>query len=743
MPLPRRTFLTGLAGTAGVAAVSCSGTPADGVTPHSPASGAARAPSRTAAAEAARRLLPRHWGQIEFRTASEKAGAEDSFRVTGRRGRITVTGTTPSTQLTGLRHYLKHVTHANITWAGSRTDHLPDRLPAPAAPLAGAANTPHRFVLNDTNDGYTGAYADWEYWEHEIDVLALHGYNEVLVYAGADAVHHRAFQEFGYTDAELRAWIPGPAHQPWWLLQNMSSFPHPVSRQLLDARARLGRRICDRLRDLGMTPVLPGWFGTVPPDFEKKNPGARTVPQGDWVGFARPEWLDPRTGHFARVAAAFYRAQDELYGPTTMYKMDLLHEGGKPGDVPVGDAAKGVEKALRAAHPGATWVILGWQHNPPKAITDAVDKERMLVVDGLSDRFPHITDRESDWGSTPYTFGSIWNFGGHTTLGANTPDWAALYEKWRTRKGSTLRGISLMPEAADNNPAAFELFSELAWSDGDLDLTSWFKEWSTSRYGAADPHAEAAWDTLRRTAYGTTRADEWAEGADGLFGARPDLSAKSAAAWSPKKLRYEAADFEPALGELLTVRPELRDSSAYRRDLLDVARQALSNRSRVLLPRVKEAYDAGDAARFDRLTREWLTLMDLLERLVATDSRHLLGRWVADARAWGADAAERDRLAYDQLTLLTVWGTRSGADAGLRDYANREWAGLVGGLYRLRWERYFTALRAALAEGRAPEEIDWFAVEEAWIKDPGRLATRPKGNTYKIAAKVRAHLEGN
>ncbi|MFH8612155.1 alpha-N-acetylglucosaminidase [Streptomyces sp. NPDC018029] len=736
MPLHRRTFLAGLAGTAGVAAVACSGSPAGGATPTDDARGA----RRTAAAEAARRLLPRHSDQLTFRTVPRKAGAEDSFQVTGRHGRITVTGTSPATQLAGLRHYLKHVTHANITWAGSRTDHLPKQLPAPAAPLKRAANIPHRFVLNDTNDGYTGAYHDWAYWEREIDVLALHGYNEVLVYAGAGAVYHRAFQEFGYSDVELRAWVPAPAHQPWWLLQNMSSFPHPVSRQLLDARARLGRRICDRLRDLGMTPVLPGYFGTVPPGFEKKNPGARTVPQGDWVGFARPDWLDPRTGHFARVAAAFYRAQDELFGPSTMYKMDLLHEGGKSGDVPVGEAARGVEKALRTAHSGATWVILGWQHNPPKAITDAVDKQRMLVVDGLSDRFPNITDREADWGATPYTFGSIWNFGGHTTLGANTPDWAELYEEWRTREGSTLRGISLMPEAADNNPAAFELFSELAWREGDLDLKSWFAEWSTVRYGGADRHAEAAWDVLRRTAYGTTRADRWAEGADGLFGARPDLAAKSAAAWSPKAMRYAPEDFEPALGELLRVRAGLRRSSAYRYDLLDVARQALSNRSRVLLPRIKKAYDAGDTGLFDRLTREWLGHMDLLDRLLATDSRHLLGRWVADARAWGADTAERDRLAYDQLSLLTVWGTRSGADAGLRDYANREWAGLVGGLYRLRWERYFTELRSALSENRVPEKIDWFAVEEAWIREPGPLRVRPTGDVYEIAAQVRARL---
>lgn len=734
MPLARRALLTALAAGSAGAAVACTSAgaiPADDGAPGKEPAGV------SAATAAARRLLPRHWQQITFRTESRR----DTFRVSGDRGRITVSGDTPATQLTGLNWYLRHVAYADINWAGEQTDLLPTDLPGLDGTVTRRAGVPHRFALNDTNDGYTGAYLDWTYWERELDVLALHGYNEILVYTGADALYHRLFQQFGYEDAELRAWIPGPAHQPWWLLQNLSGFPHPVSRQLLEARAALGRRIVDRVRELGMTPVLPGYFGTVPPGFAKRNQGARTVPQGNWMGLARPDWLDPRTDHFARVADAFYRVQDEMFGgPSTLYKMDLLHEGGDPGDVPVGDAAKGVERALQKARPGATWVIIGWQRNPPRAIVDAVDKRYMLVVDGLSDRFPTVTDREADWGGTPYAFGSIWNFGGHTALGANTSDWASLYEKWRTKEGSRLRGIALMPEAADNNPAAFSLFSELAWREGELDLKKWFSAWARARYGARDPHAEAAWDVLRRTAYGTTRADRWSEPADGLFGARPSLNAVRAARWSPKQLRYDAADFEPALTELLGVRPELRKSSAYRRDLLDVARQALSNRSRVLLPDIKKAYDAGDEARLGELAEVWLSLMDLLDRLLATDSRHLLGRWVADARSWGASAEEREQLAYDNLSLLTVWGTRAGAAAGLRDYANREWAGLVGGLYRLRWSTYFTELKAALREERDPKETDWFALEDRWIRDPGPLATRSTGDTYQLATLVRDRL---
>ncbi|WP_432160005.1 alpha-N-acetylglucosaminidase [Streptomyces sp. NRRL F-5630] len=734
MPWDRRTFLGLLAGAPGIAAVAGSGTAAAQVsarrTPLAPP-----APSDPAAA-AARRLLGSHADQFLFTSLAPDTEGRDRFAVSGRAGRITIAGTTPATQLAGLRRYLKQAGLAQFTWAGSRAG-LPERVPAPeGGRIEGRADTPHRFVLNDTNDGYTGPYHDWAYWEREIDLLALHGFNEVLVYAGADAVYQRLFRQFGYSDEEVRAWIPGPAHQPWWLLQNLSSFPEPVTAGLVEQRAALGARIVGRLRELGMSPVLPGYFGTVPAGFADRNPGAKTVPQGKWMGFARPDWLDPRTGLFAEVAAAFYDIQEELFGRGTLYKMDLLHEGGSAGNVPVGEATRGVQRALRAARPDAVWVILGWQKNPPKEVIAAADREAMLVVDGLSDRFPEVNDRESDWQDTPYAFGSIWNFGGHTALGANTRDWVDLYPRWRDRSGSRLSGIALMPEAADNNPAAFELFAELPWTEGPVDLKSWFRDYARVRYGGSDAHAEAAWDILRTTVYGTRRDDRWSEPADGLFGARPALDAVSAGKWSPKALRYEAASFEPALDELLAVRADLRVSPTYRRDLLDVARQALANRSRTLLPRLAAAYKAENQAEFARLGRRWIALIDLLEELVATDENHLLGRWVESARAWGGSAREKSQLQYDALSLLTTWGTRQGTDAGLRDYANREWSGLVGGLYRLRWSTYIDELSAALKERRKPVAVDWFALEDRWTRNPGTLATQPRGQVHEVAEEV-------
>ncbi|MCC3766652.1 alpha-N-acetylglucosaminidase TIM-barrel domain-containing protein, partial [Streptomyces sp. UNOC14_S4] len=193
-----------------------------------------------AAAAALARLLPRHHSQVTFRAVPRRGGT-DAFRVSGTAGALLVEGATPAAQLTGFHWYLRHTAHAHFSWNGAQTA-LPDRLPGVRTPLVKAANVAHRFVFNDTNDSYAGPYRGWDYWEHEIDVLALHGFNEVLVYTGADAVYHLTFKEFGYSDTELREWLPGPAHQPWWLMQNMASFGGPVSPPLLARRPALARR---------------------------------------------------------------------------------------------------------------------------------------------------------------------------------------------------------------------------------------------------------------------------------------------------------------------------------------------------------------------------------------------------------------------------------------------------------------------------------------------------------------------
>ncbi|MFD4948081.1 alpha-N-acetylglucosaminidase TIM-barrel domain-containing protein [Streptomyces sp. NPDC058409] len=718
--LSRRTLL-GTAGAIGAAAAA-------GVAAPAQATAVPSAPPRppqdlTPASEALRRLLPDHADQFRIRALSG-GDAPDRFRVTGTTGRVEIAATTPAAALTGAHWYLKYTCHRVISWSGSRTD-LPRRLPAPRTPVERSATVAHRFAFNDTHDGYTAPYADWPRWERMLDVLALHGCNEVLVTAGQEAVYHRLLQDFGYTDTEARTWLPAPSHQPWWLLQNMSGYGGPLGPELIGRRAELGRRIADRMRELGMAPVFPGYFGTVPDGFVARNPGARVVPQGTWNGLRRPDWLDPRTPVFAEVAAAFYRHQEELFGPAAHFKMDLLHEGGTAGDVPVPDAARAVESTLHAAHPDATWVILGWQANPRPALLEAVDTDRILIVDGLSD-LDTVTDREKDWGGAPYAFGTIPNFGGRTTIGANTDRWTEKFTAWRDKPGSALVGTAYMPEAAERDPAAFELFGELAWRTEKIDRTAWFRDYPQVRYGGRDRSAEAAFAALAATAYRLTSTD--GRPVDSLFSRRPSIT-------SSVNFAFDPAGFDRAFAALLDVRPSLRDSDTYRYDLTDLARQALANRSRILQPQLRAAYADKDGDRFRTLAALWLKLMRLTEAMSGCHRAFLLGPWLEDAKRLATSPAEAVRLEWTARTLITTWADRTAAD-NLSNYANRDWQGLMGEVHLPQWQAYLDELTDALDAGRAAKPFDWYVGEEEWTRRTTSFPVRATGDAHRTAQRV-------
>ncbi|WP_190122105.1 alpha-N-acetylglucosaminidase [Streptomyces inusitatus] len=719
--LSRRRVL-GTAGAIGVGTALAAQGPAAGATGPPRRAGAAL--DLTPARAALRRLLPDHEDQFLLRDLS----GPERFRVTGSAGRIEVAGTSAAVLLTGVHWYLKYTCRAHVSWSGSRLD-LPAKLPAPARALERSATVPHRFAYNDTHDGYTGPYADWARWERLIDVLALHGCNEVLVTTGQEAVYHRLLMDFGYSDEESRTWLPAPSHQPWWLLQNMSEYGGPLSPALLAARTELGRRITARLRELGMRPVLPGYFGTVPDGFAARNPGARTVPQGSWNGLPRPDWLDPRTPVFAELAAAFYRHQEELFGEADFFKMDLLHEGGSAGDVPVAAAARAVETALRTARPEATWVILGWQANPRPALLDAVDTSRVLIVDGLSD-LDTVTDREKEWGGAPYAFGTIPNFGGRTTIGANTDRWTARFTAWRDKPGSALVGTAYMPEAAERDPAALELFSELAWREERIDREAWFTEYARIRYGGKDAAAEEAHLALAATAYRLTSADGRPH--DSLFLRRPNLTSAIGTAFDP-------AGFDRAFAALLRVKEPLRDSDAYRHDLTDLARQALANRSRTLQLALRSAYGAKDVESFRGISALWLRLMRLADTMAGCHRSFLLGPWLEDAKRLATSPAEAVELERTARVLVTTWGDRTVA-GHLSNYANRDWHGLIADVHVPQWEAFLTEAATALAEGRAPKTFDWYPAEEAWTVDRRAYPVRPTGDAYRVATRVRDTL---
>ncbi len=709
------------------------------------------APASVAPAQAVlQRLMPHLAPQFHLTLSSSQP---DAFRISGAAGAIHVEASTIPTLLYGVNWYLKYVAHLNVSTNGLQLGPPNLVLPAPPAPIERPALYKIRYALNENVDGYAGPYWNDARWQHEIDILALSGANAILIERGTDLVLYQTFRDAGYSDLAIRKWITQPAHQNWQLMGNMCCFDEPISLELLRKRAASAQRLIAGLRALGITPVLPGYYGIVPADFAKLHPSAHVITQGDWNGFPRPGWIDPRDPSFISLAASFYRRQRDLFGDTSIYDMEILQEGGSTGDVPPGAAAKRIQTALEAAHPGALWFMMAWQNNPLPAIISALDTSHVLIADIEQGRIAR-NNRDQQFHGADWLFGGLWEFGGRTTLGAPLYDYAVRFPNMAAKPGSHIVGTALFTEGLDTNPFAFDLYTEMAWHRHPVDLDAWTRQYALRRYGSPtnngqpDPHALRAWQILLHTAYAYHAGDGTAKGSgdgdsaqDSLFNAQPDLTTTHAGVWAPHGAHYSLADLQPALTELLQVAPSLRHTETYQYDLVDIARQVMANQARVRLPEIHAAYVSGDREAFLALTRHWMRDMRLQDNLLATNPYFLLGRWLSYVPPWASSPEELRRLNYDDRSILTTWGDRKASESSLHEYANRDYAGLTSSYYAPRWQLYFHSLLVAMDTNTTPKPIDWYAFGDAWNHRMTSFPANPVGNPYTAATAIANDLD--
>jgi alpha-N-acetylglucosaminidase len=122
--------------------------------------------------------------------------------------------------------------------------------------------------------------------------------------------------------------------------------------------------------------------------------------------------------------------------------------------------------------------------------------------------------------------------------------------------------------------------------------------------------------------------------------------------------------------------------------------------------------------------------------LLATSDQFLLGHWLEDAKRWGDTRAEREQMEWNARRVLTLWGKGD----KLRDYAWKEWSGMIDGFYAKRWEMFFQQQQAALKTGKpfdaAACSADLFQFENDWAKRTDRYRAKAKGDSVAVARRL-------
>lgn len=684
------------------------------------------------------RLVPAH--AAAFVVEALPAGtSRDSFEVESRGDRIVLRGNDGVAVASALYYYLVTFCHCQVTWNGT---HLRIAAHLPPVPHKVGHSSPYRYryYLNYCTFNYTMSWWDWPRWEKEIDWMALHGIDMPLAITGEEYTWHEVYRELGFSESELDPFFCGPAWFAWFWMGNLDGWGGPLSRHWLESHRDLQSRILRRERQLGMTPVLPAFTGHVPASFARHFPHARLKATNWHNGFADTYILDASDPLFVVIGKKFQQTQTRLFGTDHIYSADTFNENEPPSDDPayLSELSRRVFEGL--ADTSAVWVMQGWlfyndrkfwKAPQIKALLDAVPDRHMLLLD-LAAEIEPVWKRTDAFYGKPWVWCMLNNFGGNVNLFGRMDGVAdGPADALADPTSGKMEGIGLTMEATEQNPVIYELMMDNVWRRQPIDLPDWLASYVRNRYGHDDSLLVEAWEILRRTAY---NGKVIRDGAESIVTGRPTLD--SSTAWTQTRLNYPARDLLPAWDLFMKAadRHGATLTEGFLFDLTDLTRQVLANYALPLQRKWVKAFRSGDSAAFSGYSRQFIGLIEDMDRLLVTRSDFLLGRWIGAARQWGITPEEKHQYERDACDLITLWGD---ANSPLHEYANRQWSGLLDQFYKPRWEQFFRLLQASLRTGTGPDLAgfdkrirQW---EWRWVNEDHTFPTAPAGDSREIA----------
>lgn len=665
----------------------------------------------------------------------------DFFELDQKGDKVVIRGNNPVSIATGLNWYLKYYAGIQLSWNGM-TAKLPATLPAVPRKERHETELNYRYDFNYCTHSYTMAFWDWERWEKEIDWMALHGINLPLAVAGTDVVWYNVLSKLGYSKEEINEFIAGPAFQGWWLMNNLEGWGGPNPDSWYKQREALQKRIVKRMNEYGIHPVLPGYSGMVPHN-AKERLGLNVSDPGLWCGYRRPAFLQPTDPRFQELADLYYQEMTRLYGKADFYSMDPFHEGGNTAGVDLDAAGQAIWQAMKKANPKAVWVAQAWQANPRRKMIENLPAGDLLVLDLFSESRPQWGDPESTWyrkegfGQHDWLYCMLLNYGGNVGLhGKMKHVIDEFYKAKASPFGKTMKGVGMTMEGSENNPVMFELLCELPWRPEQFDKDEWLKAYTVARYGKADPDVQEAWLLLSNTIYNCPPQNTQQGTHESVFCARPGHDVYQVSSWSEMKPYYQPEDVIRAAGIMLKAADRFKGNNNFEYDLTDIVRQAVAEKGRLVYPILTDAYKAGEKELFEAASQRFLDLILLQDRLLAARPEFKVGTWIEQARNLGTTPEEKDLYEWNARVQITTWGNRTAADrGGLRDYAHKEWNGLLRDFYYNRWKVWLGQQKAQL-NGAPAEKIDFYAIEEPWTKQTNPYASQAEGDAIEVAKEI-------
>lgn len=696
---------------------------------------------------------------------------KDFFELDQQGNKVVVRGNSWVNIASGVNWYLKYYAGVQLTWNNSQAV-LPAVLPKVGKKERHETDLTLRYDFNYCTFSYSMAFWDWERWEKEIDWMALHGVNMPLAIVGEECVWRNMLLRLGYSEQEVGEFIAGPAFLAWWEMNNLEGWGGPLPLSWYAQQEALQKKILQRMKEYGMHPVLPGYCGMMPHDAKQKL-GLNVTEGGLWNGYVRPSNLSATDPRFDEIADLYYQELTKMFGKADYYSLDPFHETSDDASIDYAEAGRKLMDAMKRVNKDAVWVIQGWTENPRPQMIEGMKSGDLLILDLFSEcrpmwGIPSIWKREKGYEQHEWLFCMLENFGANSGLHGRMDQLLSNFYETKTNPlAKNIKGIGFTMEGSENNPVMFELMSELPWRNEPITKEEWVPQYVKARYGSDDPALLKAWEILANSIYNCPAGNNQQGPHESIFCGRPSLNNFQVKSWSKMRNYYDPASTLEAAKVFASVAEKFRGNNNYEYDLVDIVRQALADQGRRQYLKTIADYNAFAKQEFAKDAKRFLEMILLQDELLATRSEFRLGHWTEPAGKLATNEAEKQQYEWNAKVQITTWGNRVCADqGGLRDYANKEWEGLLKDFYYPRWQTYMKALAEQMEKNSHPDidamgggenanktsselfamalpkgpEIDWYAMEEPWTLNGKQYSAKPVGDPVAMAKKVMEFL---
>ncbi len=690
------------------------------------------------------RILPGKSHQFAIEELVRENGKE-AFVLSSEKGKISIKGTDELALARGFNYYLINYCNIRVSWYKEDIIEAPGLLPLVDSTIRQECRFEKRFFLNYCTFGYTMLWWQWNDWERFIDWMALNGINMPLAITGQEAIWLEVWKDFGMSEEQIKAYFTGPAHLPWHRMGNLDGFLGPLPQDYITHQFELQKKILQRERSFGMTPVLPAFAGHVPKAIKEKYPEAKITSLGSYgVGEQYDAFfLDPMDSLFITIQQKFLRVQARYFGTDHYYGADPFNEMDPPSTEPeyLATVSRTIYNGMSSVDPDAKWVQMGWtfyymklwKDDPErlKAMIKAVPEDRMIILDYFAEREEVWRNTEA-WYGAPYIWCYLGNFGGNTEMAAPIINVAKkLVNAEDDISHGKLFGIGSTLEGFGVNRFMYEWLFEYAWNKDISNLDKWISDYAVTRTKHYDPVADKAYHSLFNLVY-NDQVSGVAMGS--LMHTRPILTGVKGYQ-RPSKYDYE--ELTKILTMMLTADDASLQSKEYLQDLVLVTKQILDNLIIPVRKKLNDAYVKGDSVELEKQIRIFTGILDDQDRLLGTQSDLLLGKWVNDARTFGNDSVSKAYYEKNARVLISTWGNE-GND--IIDYASRGLSGMISSYYKVRWEMFFDILRSHLKHGVALDmeaiNKEMAAFEWRWTNQQTTFNSVPEGNPLEIVKEI-------